>query len=91
MGQAGLELVRQGDESEAIEGSVEEGHFFYMSSKWAEFLHVAFDSVEKHYPVVLRKFLICFEEKPYAKNMSAFFASFYSKQKQKKLIKFFVS
>ena len=30
---------------------VSDDFFLHMLSKWAEFLHVAFDSVEKHYPV----------------------------------------
>ena len=64
------------------------GNFF--SSKSAEFLHVASDSLGKHCPAFFRQFLLVLQEKTYAKKLSATFAFFCYNRKQRKPIKFFV-
>ena len=48
----------------------------FFSSKSAEFLHVASDSLEKHCPAFFfRQIILFLQEKTYAKNLSATFAS----------------
>ena len=64
------------------------GNFF--SSKSAEFLHVASDSLGKRCPAFFSPVSACFARKNMCKKLSATFAFFCCYRKQKKPIKFFV-